>query len=185
MATTTGTAEVERDAPSGVTTRRWGWVVGALVAALIVLVIAIASNLADDVDQQSSSTVAAADVPVFVGSTVDGRQVEVRPSDDVPFDGETPVAIGEILAAAEEGCDSVYALRDEWTARTTDAAYGDAASVFAQHAQNVAVYIRCEAPPAQPTAEPSEGDSSDGDNGGNGNGGNNGNGNGNGRGNGG
>ena len=166
-----------RDAPAHVSKHRWAWIVGALVVALIVLVIAIASNLAGDVDQQSTSTVAAADVPMYVGETLDGRQVEIRPSETVPFDGDTPVAIGEIVAAAEEGCDRVYALRDEWTGRTTDPAYGDAASVFAQHAQNVAVYIRCEAPPADASADPAGG-GNDGNGDNDGNGGNNGNGNG-------
>ena len=171
------------DAPSHVAKRRWAWVAGALVVALIVLVIAIASNVADDVEQQSASTVAAADVPVFVGETLDGRQVEIRPSDEVPFDGETPVAISEIVSAAQDGCDQVYSLRDEWSGRTTDPAYGDAASVFAQHAQNVAIYIRCEPPPEQPTVDTGD---AGGGGGGNGNGGGgNGNGNGNGQGNGG
>jgi hypothetical protein len=182
-ASTAGSTEGRRDAPAHGSKNRWAWIVGALVVALIVLVIAIASNLADDVDQQSTSTVAAADVPVYVGETLDGRQVEIRPSETVPFDGDTPVAISEIVAAAEGGCDRVYALRDEWTGRTTDPAYGDAASVFAQHAQNVAVYIRCEAPPADATADPSGGGNG-GNGGSNGNGSSNGNGNGNGRGNG-
>ena len=85
---------------------------------------------------------------VYVGDTVDGRQVELRPSDTVPFEGDVPAVVQQTVdIAVESGCPGVLQQRDLWLSRIGDPTIGDAASVFAQHAQNVAVYIGCEPPP--------------------------------------
>jgi hypothetical protein len=85
---------------------------------------------------------------VFVGDTVDGRRIEIRPSNLIEFDGDIPAAVQQTVdIAVESGCDGVIAQRDLWLSRIGDPAIGDAASVFAQHAQNVAVYIQCDPPP--------------------------------------
>ncbi|MAT05585.1 MAG: hypothetical protein CL424_11140 [Acidimicrobiaceae bacterium] len=85
---------------------------------------------------------------VFVGDTVDGRRVEIRPSADVPFEGDIPAVVQQTVdIAVESGCPGVLDQRDLWLAQIDDSPTGDVASVFAQHAQNVAVYIGCEPTP--------------------------------------
>lgn len=92
---------------------------------------------------------------VFVGATLDGRQIELRPEDGIEFDGDVPAVVQQTVdIALEAGCDGVIAQRDLWVAQVTpptgdEAAdrASDLASVYAQHAQNVADYIRCDAPP--------------------------------------
>lgn len=82
---------------------------------------------------------------VFVGNTVDGRPIELRPSDGIAFVGEVPEVIQQTVdIALESGCDGVIAQRDLWTSRIDDTPEGDIASVYAQHAQNVADFIGCE-----------------------------------------
>lgn len=82
---------------------------------------------------------------VFVGDTVDGRPIELRPGGDIEFVGDTPTVIQQTVDIAfESGCDGVIAQRDLWAARIDDSPEGDIASVYAQHAQNVANFIRCE-----------------------------------------
>jgi len=87
---------------------------------------------------------------VFVGDTLDGRQVEIRPSATIQFFGDVPAIVQQTVdIALESGCEGVIAQRDLWASRVADPLFGDEASVYAQHAQNVAVYIQCEtAPPA-------------------------------------
>ena len=87
---------------------------------------------------------------VFVGDTLDGRRVEIRPSDRIPFEGDVPRVVQQTVdIAVESGCDGVIAQRDLWASRVDDALIGDEASVFAQHAQNVADYIQCDSTPIE------------------------------------
>lgn len=82
---------------------------------------------------------------VFVGDTVDGRAVEIRPGPGIEFVGEVPAVIQQTVdIAVESGCEGVIAQRDLWTDRIADSSEGDIASVYAQHAQNVANFIGCE-----------------------------------------
>ena len=82
---------------------------------------------------------------VFVGDTLDGRQVEIRPSNLVEFDGDVPAVVQQTVdIAVESGCPGVIAQFDLWAGRIDDPLIGDEASVFAQHALNVAAYIECE-----------------------------------------
>lgn len=85
---------------------------------------------------------------VFVGDTVDGRQVEIRPSASIEFVGEVPAVVQQTVDIAfESGCEGVLAQRDLWASQIDDSPAGDIASVYAQHAQNVADYIRCDSQP--------------------------------------
>jgi hypothetical protein len=91
---------------------------------------------------------------VFVGETLDGRRIEIRPDADTVFVGEVPQVVQQTVdIAIEAGCDGVIAQRDLWASRVNDAVVGDEASVYAHHAQNVANYIGCLAPPI-PTVAP-------------------------------
>lgn len=91
---------------------------------------------------------------VFVGETLDGRQVEITPSNLVEFEGDVPAVVQQTVdIAVESGCDGVIEQRDLWASRANDPTIGDYASVYAQHAQNVAIYIQCETPPI-PGSEP-------------------------------
>ena len=85
---------------------------------------------------------------LFVGDTVDGRPIEIRPSDGIEFVGDVPAVVQQTVDIAfEAGCDGVIAQRDLWAAQIDDSAAGDIASVYAQHAQNVADFIQCETEP--------------------------------------
>ena len=85
---------------------------------------------------------------VFVGETLDGRTIEIRPSNLIEFDGDVPAVVQQTVdIAVESGCEGVLAQRDLWAGRIDDPVIGDEASVFAQHAQNVAIYIQCEVTP--------------------------------------
>jgi hypothetical protein len=85
---------------------------------------------------------------VFVGETLDGRRIEIRPDADTVFVGETPQVVQQTVdIAVESGCEGVIAQRDLWASRISDPVTGDEASVYAHHAQNVANYIGCETPP--------------------------------------
>lgn len=97
------------------------------------------------------------DEPVYAAATLDGRVIELRPSDGVQFIGDVPAVVQQTVdIATQSGCDAVLAQRDEWLARVTgDDAASDAASVYAQHAINVALWIGCDgAQPAPPTSAP-------------------------------
>ena len=85
---------------------------------------------------------------VFVGDTLDGRRVEIRPSATIVFVGEVPAVVQQTVdITLESGCEGLIAQRDLWAARADDPRYGDEASVYARHAQNVADYIQCDSPP--------------------------------------
>jgi hypothetical protein len=88
---------------------------------------------------------------LFVGDTVDGRPIEIRPSDGIEFIGEVPAVIQQTVdIALESGCEGVIAQRDLWVTRIDDTPDGDIASVYAQHAQNVANFIDCDTDPIEP-----------------------------------
>jgi hypothetical protein len=88
---------------------------------------------------------------VFVGETLDGRPVEIRPGPDTPFDGEVPAVVQQTVdIAIESGCPGLLAQRDLWLARIDDPGIGDVASVYAKHAENVAAYVQCDFEPAVP-----------------------------------
>lgn len=85
---------------------------------------------------------------VFVGDTLDGRQIQIRPSSSTEFVGDVPAVVQQTVDIAfESGCEGVIAQRDLWASRVNDPLTGDEASVYAQHAQNVANYIQCDAEP--------------------------------------
>jgi hypothetical protein len=82
---------------------------------------------------------------VYVGDTLDGRQFEIRPSATTEFVGDVPAVVQQTVdIALESGCDGLIEQRDLWAARVDDPTIGDEASVYAKHAQNVAVYIGCD-----------------------------------------
>jgi hypothetical protein len=89
---------------------------------------------------------------VFVGETLDGRRIEIRPDADTVFVGDVPQVVQQTVdIAVESGCDGVIAQRDLWASRINDPVTGDEASVYAHHAQNVANYIGCVSPPIPTT----------------------------------
>jgi hypothetical protein len=89
----------------------------------------------------------------FVGETLDGRTIEIRPDADTAFVGDVPAAVQQTVdIAIESGCEGVRTQRDLWAARVGEAGIGDEASVYAEHAQRVADYIGC-ALPALTTGE--------------------------------
>jgi hypothetical protein len=82
---------------------------------------------------------------MYVGLTLDGREVEIRPSREIPFTEGRPAVVVQIVdIATEDGCDGPEAEFDRWRLRTDDPDIGDAASVFAQHALNVMAFMGCE-----------------------------------------
>jgi hypothetical protein len=82
-------------------------------------------------------------IPAYVGRTLDGRDITIRPGPDTPFVGDTPQPVIQIVdVAAEDGCEAVEELRDWWTAQS-EGSGGDAASVYAQHANNVLDFLGC------------------------------------------
>jgi hypothetical protein len=104
---------------------------------------------------------------VYAAATLDGRVIELRPSDAVPFRGDVPAVVQDTVdIAVSQGCPGVIAQRDLWAGRaTTEAAEADPASglspadiasAYAQHAIHVALWIGCAgaelAPPATPPA---------------------------------
>lgn len=96
----------------------------------------------------TTTTVPTADAPtiVYVGTTLDGRDVTIRPTPSRPFTDEgIPLIIDEMARiAAREGCDGVEAEHLRWLAQTDDPAGGDEASAYARHALDVARFIGCE-----------------------------------------
>jgi hypothetical protein len=100
-----------------------------------------------------ATTVPRTTVPeiVFVGDTLDGRPIEIRPSATTRFVGEVPAVVQQTVDIAfESGCEGVVAQRDLWTSQVGNPVGGDEASVYAQHAQNVANYIGCQEPADEP-----------------------------------
>lgn len=119
-------------------------------------------SCSDVVSPTSTVPVTAAPELVFVGDTLDGRQVEIRPGPNVDFVGEVPAVVQQTVDIAfESGCEGVIAQRDEWVAQVGDPRLGDIASVYAQHAQNVAAYIGCEVGDFEPPATEASEDATD------------------------
>lgn len=82
---------------------------------------------------------------VFIGETLDGRPVELRPDNDTVFVGAYPEVVQRTVdIATEAGCVAVLEQRDLWAARAAEPDFGDEASAYANHAQNVALFIGCE-----------------------------------------
>jgi hypothetical protein len=95
----------------------------------------------------TTTTTVAPELPdvVYVGLTLDGREVEIRPSPEIPFTEGRPAVVVQIVdIATEDGCDGPEAEFDRWRQRTDDPDIGDAASVFAQHALNVMTFMGCD-----------------------------------------
>lgn len=85
---------------------------------------------------------------VFVGETLDGRLVELRPGAGIEFVDDVPVATRRTVDAfGTSGCDGVYAMRDLWASQVGDPTRGDEASVYAKHADTVARFLGCEPRP--------------------------------------
>lgn len=85
---------------------------------------------------------------VYVGETLDGRPIELRPGPEIEFVGDVPAVVQQTVdIALESGCDGLLEQRNLWFERITPTPDGDVASVYARHAQNVADYIQCDLPP--------------------------------------
>ena len=93
----------------------------------------------------TASTTAPTEPPIsYVGRTLDGRDVTIVPDADTEFIDGTPAPIVQIVDIAnEDGCEGVQLEQDRWTALADDPLIGDEASVYAQHAINVASFIGC------------------------------------------
>jgi hypothetical protein len=96
---------------------------------------------------------------VYAAATLDGRVIELRPSPAVPFTGDVPSVVQETVdIASQANCPGVLAQRDRWAQRAaaeSGTEGGDIASVYAQHAIHVALWIGCEnAELAPPTTAP-------------------------------
>lgn len=82
---------------------------------------------------------------VYVGTTLDGREVEIRPRAGRPFEGGRPRVIVEMVGIAERlGCEGVASEYQRWLAQVDDTLIGDEASVYAQHALDVKAFIQCD-----------------------------------------
>jgi hypothetical protein len=92
-----------------------------------------------------TTTVAGTAEPlVYVGETLDGRSVEIKPDADTPFVGESPAAVQQnVDTFLESGCVGVITQRDVWAEQIDDPVIGDEASVYAKHAERVADYVGC------------------------------------------
>lgn len=96
----------------------------------------------------TTTSMPTADAPtiVYVGTTLDGREVTIRPTPSRPFTDEgIPLIIDEMARiAAREGCAGVEAEHLRWLAQIDDPTGGDEASVYARHALDVARFVQCE-----------------------------------------
>jgi hypothetical protein len=84
---------------------------------------------------------------VYEGQTLDGRMVEIRPSDVEFVEGKPEPIIRIVDIATEDGCEALAAERSTWQALLLDPELADQASVYARHADNVAVFVGCTTPP--------------------------------------
>ncbi|HWL44402.1 MAG TPA: hypothetical protein VNQ73_15790 [Ilumatobacter sp.] len=101
--------------------------------------------------------VATAPEVVYAAATLDGRVVELRPSPAVPFTGDVPAVVQDTVdIAVDQGCPGVLAQRDLWAGRAAaeQAGSADIASVYAQHAIHVALWIGCADAELSPTTDP-------------------------------
>lgn len=82
---------------------------------------------------------------LFVGATLDGRLIEIRPTPETPFIDDVPTEIQRTVdITLTDGCEGLRSQRDLWVAAVDGSPEGDIASVFAQHAQNVAMFTGCD-----------------------------------------
>jgi hypothetical protein len=104
----------------------------------------------------ATSIAPADDLPVFVGDTLDGRRIELRPGPTIRFVGDVPEVVQQTVdIATESGCPGVAEQRARWFALVGDPIIGDEASVYTRHADNVAAYLGCEpTPPATTVPDP-------------------------------
>ncbi|MEX2627244.1 MAG: hypothetical protein WD225_10210 [Ilumatobacteraceae bacterium] len=89
------------------------------------------------------------DVPdvVYVGTTLDGREVEIRPRPGRPFEDGRPEIVDDMADIAERlGCDGVESEYERWVEQIDDPQVGDEASVYAQHALDVLAFVQCDLP---------------------------------------
>jgi hypothetical protein len=84
---------------------------------------------------------------VYEGQTLDGRMVEIRPSDVAFVEGKPEPIVRIVDIATEDGCEALAAERATWQALLSDPERADQASVYARHADNVAIFVGCTAPP--------------------------------------
>jgi hypothetical protein len=102
-----------------------------------------ASSVCTDVASAPTTIVGLPELE-YVGQTLDGREVTIRPDDTEFVDGKPAAIVAIVDIAAEDGCSGVEAERAYWLARTNDPIVGDQASVYARHAENVLAFIGCE-----------------------------------------
>lgn len=83
---------------------------------------------------------------VYVGRTLDGRDVEILASDTLFTQGR-PAAIVQIVdIGTEDGCEGVAEEFRRWSELVDDPEFGDEASVYARHALNVSSNLGCPTP---------------------------------------
>ncbi|MCB0968671.1 MAG: serine/threonine protein kinase [Ilumatobacter sp.] len=133
------------DAPYRRPARRAPVILGVVAAVALVAFVGVVAMLGDGSAETVEGAVSTAPPPSasYEGTTMDGRVVEIRPSALIPFRDGEPVAIQDMTAAMDEGCEAVIAQRDRWAADVGGERFGDAASVFTQHAQNIANLMAC------------------------------------------
>jgi hypothetical protein len=102
------------------------------------------SAVCTDIALPTSTTVAGVPAVEYVGQTVDGREVTIRPDSTEFVDGKPTAIVAIVDIAAEDGCPGVEAERDKWLAEVNDPLAGDEASVYAQHAENVLAFMGCD-----------------------------------------
>jgi hypothetical protein len=86
-------------------------------------------------------------VLTYQGQTLDGRTVEITEEDVAFVEGKPEPIVRLVDIALEDGCDALATERANWEARVDDPVIGQQASVYARHADNVAVFVGCTPPP--------------------------------------
>ncbi len=95
----------------------------------------------------TTSPVVAAPEVVYVGTTLDGREIEIRPRAGRPFEDGRPRVLVEMAEIARRlGCDGIEAEYVRWIEQIDDPLIGDEVSVYAQHALDVLAFIQCDPP---------------------------------------
>lgn len=96
------------------------------------------------------TTTPTTDIPdvVYVGTSLDGREIEIRPRPGRPFEDGRPEVVNDMADIATRlGCDGVEAEYERWAEQVDDPQIGDEASVYAQHALDVLAFVQCDPPP--------------------------------------
>ena len=97
----------------------------------------IPTTTLDSPNQDAAST--------YVGITLDGREIELTPSQTAFRDGR-PVPLLEIEQSAAAGCEALQSAYRSWLARTGNPVIGDEASVYAQYALDLLRGAGCDVP---------------------------------------